>query len=134
MKKRIKNKIIVVLILIVLGLTYTCIQQYKDLMRERILNLNHAFYYMQEIIQEESELGFENWAVKCETLKKYHGRTTEGTVQMGDYAEISDLILTVSNIDDPKTQEAFLSDVARKKVRWTVEKWRWSADWKNNND
>jgi len=128
---KIKYIAIVLVSFVIIGLSFVCVSQYKALMKERVLNLTFAFSYMQEIINEEQETDFKNWDEKCGRLKQYQSRTTHGTTKMGDYIEISDLILQVSNIEKPKEQEDFLTTVQNKEVSWTVEKWRWSADWKS---
>ena len=115
--------------IIIIIMTIICIHQHNRLMRERILNLNVAFYYMQEIVSEQMSLNFNEWEKKSAQLSILQSYTTEGTLRMGDYVEISNFIATISNIDYPLTKQEYLllEKALEMRVSWSIQRGSWKA-------
>lgn len=117
-----------VLLVIILILGVICVKQNRALQRDKINNLNSAFYYMQEIVADEMENGFKNWDAKSARLYILQDATTGVGDNMGDYKSISQFIRKVSQISDPEKNRKLLKEAEDMKVSWCTENGKCSAD------
>lgn len=131
--KKVNIGIGIILCLAIVFLSVICMKQNDTIQRNKVENLKCAFYYMQEIIEDESKNNFKNWDSKSANLYILQERTTGDAEKMGDYEEISSLILEVSKIENPTIQEAMklLDKATKMKVSWNTKKNEWGAKIKN---
>lgn len=122
--KKVNIGIGIILCLAIVFLSVICMKQNDTIQRNKVENLKCAFYYMQEIIEDESKNNFKNWDSKSANLYILQERTTGDAEKMGDYEEISSLILEVSKIENPTIQEAMklLDKATKMKVSWNTKK------------
>lgn len=123
-----KNGLIVLCALVVI-LSVICINQYGKIQKSKIQNLNTAFYYMQEIIDDESQRDFPDWEKKASRLYVLVDYVLEDK-HMGDYDEIKNMIDEVSKIENPKSKDAqsLLRTAKEMRVSWYTGFGKWKAE------
>jgi hypothetical protein len=119
---------IVALIIALIVVVIVAVGQYQQLQKDKLLKLNTAYYYMEEIIEEEQAEDFAHWDEKSARLSILQDYTS-GISGMGEYAEISEMIRQVANIQEINDESLELLKQAQDmRVSWTTENWKWSAD------
>lgn len=117
------------LLVVIIVLAVVCIKEYSAIQRNKVDSLNTAFYYMQEVLEEESDRGFENWDEKSANIYVLQQKSAASAKGMGDYEEISNMILEISQIENPSDAEAkgLIEQARAMKVSWSTGSWNWSA-------
>lgn len=128
-KKRIYIAMLALCAVIIL-LSIICVRQYCIIQKAKVLDLNNAFYYMQEIIKDESKNNYENWGNKASRLYVLQDDASNDEKNMGDYDEVKTLIFNISQIENPKHIKAqkLLNKANDMKIAWCTEIGKWSVE------
>lgn len=106
----------IVVIAVLAVLLVMCLRQYGTIQKSRILSLSTTFYYMQEMIEEETENSFENWEKRAESLYRFEDLLPQ-TESLGDFCEVKEIIHDVSQITDPDDTESALLITKAKEMK-----------------
>ena len=128
MKKSKQVILHIIIIAVLIFLLLICLLQYGAIQRNKVLNLATTFYYMQEIIDDETESSFQNWEKKAESLYRFEDLIPQ-TESLGDFNEIKEIIHDVSQIEDPIDEDS--ASLVRKakemKIAWNTKFGRWNV-------
>lgn len=104
-------------------------KQNNTIQRNKIDNLNHAFYYMKEIVEDEKANDYAQWSTKAERLYLLQDSIVGSTNRFGDYNEIRNFIVEISQIEDPAKADAkeLLEQAEKMRVSWNTKNGKWSA-------
>lgn len=104
-------------------------KQYGEIQECKIANLNTAFYYMQEIIEDGEKDNFADWDKKASNLYIMIERADVSEEDMGDYQEVCAFIQNVSRLEDPAEAQsaALIAQAKNMRVSWCTENGKWSV-------
>lgn len=113
--------------IVLLGIV--CMKQNNTIQRNKIDNLNHAFYYMKEIVEDEKANDYAQWSTKAERSYLLQDSIVGSTNRFGDYNEIRNFIVEISQIEDPAKADAkeLLEQAEKMRVSWNTKNGKWSA-------
>lgn len=93
-----------------------CLWQYGTIQKSRVLSMSTTFSYMQEMIEEETEISFQNWEQKAEQLYRFEDLLPQ-TESLGDFREVKEVIHDVSQITAPDDAESALLITKAKEMK-----------------